>query len=52
MLLQEALMSLEKNKTEDKECSAKNALLDVGVKNTSVETALKILRSRIDWPKI
>eukprot|EP00795_Rhopilema_esculentum_P009093 gene9093-16748_t len=52
VLLQEALMLSEKNKTEDKENCAKNALLDVGVKNTSVETALKILRSRIDWPKI
>ncbi|XP_065066357.1 RAD50-interacting protein 1-like [Rhopilema esculentum] len=36
VLLQEALMLSEKNKTEDKENCAKNALLDVGVKNTSV----------------
>ena len=47
VLLREVLMNSSKDETD-----AINSLCEIGVANILPESALQILNSRIDWPKI
>ena len=52
-LLQEVLvMSTKKSKKDQTASEATKALLDIGVNGISPEIALRILNSRVDWPRI
>jgi len=52
-LLREVLvMSTEKGEKDQTALEATKSLLEIGVNSISPETALRILNSRVDWPRI
>ena len=45
-------MSTEKGEKDQTALEATKSLLEIGVNSISPETALRILNSRVDWPRI